>query len=72
MPDYSGRMVKSILYDPLGYVVGEPDVPDPPPHIVIWGNEAFLAGCPTEEGRPQYYSCSHYVVPETRETPRLS
>jgi len=63
-------MVTALLYCRRGYLVGEPDVPKAPfPHVVVWGNEMFLAGDPAEDGRPRYYLCVHYVIPETRELP---
>lgn len=63
-------MVKACLYDQLGYVVGEPDVPaDPTPQVVMWGDDTYLAGCPDEQGRPCYYWTAPYVVPDTRELP---
>jgi len=64
--DYPEAMVKAFVYDRWGYVYGEPEVPSDPPQIIIWGDEVFLAGCPTESGRPQYYACPHFVVPDTR------
>jgi len=70
--DYPTTMVKAILYDRLGYVTGEPLVPiEPSPQIVIWGEETFMAKCPTEEGRPQYQWVDHYVIAETRENTRF-
>ena len=62
-------MNKAFLYDRLGYVVGEPNVPEPPPQVVLWGEDAFLAGCPAEDGRPQYYWATYHVIAETRENP---
>jgi hypothetical protein len=62
-------MAKAFLYDRLGYVVGEPEVPDLFPKIVIWGTETFEIGCPNEDDRPQYYWADHFVIPETRESP---
>ena len=63
--------VKVALYDNLGFVVGEPLVPSEPepPHVLIWGDEVFLRGEEYDPECPRYIMCSHYVIPETRETP---
>ena len=65
-------MVRSLVYDSLGYLVGEPEVPNSPlPPIVVWGDATYVAGDPDDEGRPQYYWRNHFVIPETREQPKL-
>ena len=65
-------MAKAVLYDRLGFVVGEPTVPEEPsPQIVVWGADMYLIGCPDEAGRPQYYYTPHFVIPDTREQPRF-
>lgn len=60
-------MVKALLYDRLGFLFGEPEVPsDPLPTVVVWGDDTYVAGGLTEDGRPQYYERQHFVIPETR------
>jgi len=36
-------MAKVKLMDQLGYSLGEPDVPEPLPRVIVWGEEFFLA-----------------------------
>ncbi len=65
-------MVRAMLYDQLGYVVGEPDIPaNPSPQVVIWGDDTYIAGCPDEQGRPCYYRIVPYIILDTRELPIL-
>ena len=60
-------MVKALLYDRLGFLFGEPEVPESPfPRVVVWGDDTYVAEGVTEDGRPHYRECLHYVVPETR------
>ena len=69
---YCVSMVKAVVFDELGYVVGEPDVPsDPIPQIVIWGRNTYIAGCPSEDGRPHFFLAEPFVIPETWEYPTL-
>jgi len=65
---YPRTMAKAVLYDHLGFVVGNPTVPEKPiPQIVVWGVDTYLIGCPDEAGRPQYYYTPHFVIPDTFE-----
>jgi hypothetical protein len=62
------EVVKAYLYDRLGYLVCEPEVPTVPslPQVVIWGEGVYIAGCPDEDGRPNYYWTQPYVIADTR------
>lgn len=62
-------MCKVVLFDHLGFRVGEPEVPSPLPQVVVWGDEAYVLRGPSENESPQYHACSLFVIPETRENP---
>lgn len=65
-------MVKALLYDYMGYLFGEPEVPDSPlPRVVVWGDDTYVVEGVTEDGRPRYRQCSHYVVDATRGSGRF-
>ena len=46
-------MAQVRLIDYLGFEVGEPDVPEPPPVVLIWGNEfgEFSLTCEGDDPR---------------------
>jgi len=64
-------MTKVRLIDTLNYPVGEPDILDPLPRVIVWGDEFFLAN---EEDaiagvkNPRYQLTSGVVIDDTRET----
>ncbi len=64
-------MPKVRLIDPFDYPVGEPDIPDPLPRVIVWGDEFFLAieeDVVAEVDKPRYKETSGYVIVDTKET----
>lgn len=60
------------LIDYFGFEVGKPEVPDPFPRVVVWGDEFFVAndediksGCES----PRYHMTSGHVIDETKAAP---
>lgn len=67
-------MAQVRLIDYLGFTVGQPNVVQPFPRVIVWGEEFFIAndedidsGCES----PRYHMTSGYVVTETREHSRF-
>jgi len=59
-------MIRAYLIDHLGYTISEPEVPEPSPQVVVWGDQLFLAGCPGTDDRPRYHWVEAYVINDTR------
>ncbi len=59
------------LTDPLGYNIGEPEIPEPLPRIIVWGEEFFLADeedAIEDVENPRYRQTSGFVISDTKET----
>lgn len=64
-------MPKVRLIDPFDYPVGEPDIPDPLPRVIVWGDEFFLANeddAVANVENPRYRQTTGYVIIDTKET----
>ena len=63
-------MSKVKLLDYFGFTVGEPEIPQPFPHVIVWGNEFFVIDA-EDTGEdcesPRYRMTSGFVVSETKE-----
>ena len=54
--------IKVSLRDSFNFKVGEVEIPDPPPPVLIWGDSVFVAN---GDG---YCEISYYIVPDTSES----
>lgn len=58
------------LFDFMGFTVGTPNVPEPLPCVLVWGNE-FFASNQTEPAKrladPNYYQVTGHVLCDTRD-----
>jgi hypothetical protein len=61
-------MAKVELVDYLGFTVGEPEIPEPFPRIIVWGDDFFLFNEAQKEKleKPRYQMTTGFVVVETR------
>lgn len=60
------------LIDYFGFTVGEPEIPDAYPRVIVWGEDFFIANDDDIEAKvatPRYHMTSGLVLTETRETP---
>lgn len=64
-------MAKVRLIDPLGFPVGEPDIPGSLPRVIVWGDEFFLAiesDAIADVENPRYRLTTGYVIVDTKES----
>lgn len=63
--------MKVELTDYLGYTIGAPDIPEPLPCVIVWGQDFFLAfeNDATKRARnPKYIQVTGHVLIDTRES----
>lgn len=64
-------MARVRLLDALGYVVGRPEVPQPFPDVIIWGEDFFVADVADLKinvEAPRYYKAVGFIVTDTRDS----
>lgn len=58
------------LVDFIGFTVGSPNIPEPLPCVIVWGNEFFASNQNEPAKRiedPNYYQVTGYVLADTKE-----
>jgi len=67
-------MASVILVDYFGFEIGKPEIPEPFPRVLVWGNDFFIADDDAREKEckdRRYRMVPGHVITETRGNTRI-